>query len=92
MLSSPGSSAWWVGSGTYRDIHFTFHTNEESSIEVWTYNCDSRNWYFEGDTNESPASHEFRMTGFNYSYYWKTYVQPTDRNLNTGVWYSTGCI
>jgi lysophospholipase L1-like esterase len=92
MLSSPASSAWWEGSGTYRDIHFTFHTNEESSIEVWTYNCDYGNWYYEGTTNESPTAHDFRMEGFNFSYYWKTYVRPTDRSLNTGVWYATGCI
>lgn len=92
MLSQPTSSAWWVGSGTYRDIYFTFHTNEESSIEVWTYNCDSGSWYHEGTTNETPTSHEFHMFGFNYNYYWKTYVKPTDRNLNTGSWYSTGCI
>ena len=92
MLSSPPSSAWWVGSGSYRDIHFTFNTNEESSIEVWTYNCDYGNWYFEGTTNESPTEHEFHMEGFHFSYYWKTYVRPTDRSLNTGVWYATGCI
>jgi lysophospholipase L1-like esterase len=92
MMSTPPSSAWWVGSGSFRDIHFTFNTNEESSIEVWTYNCDYGNWYFEGTTNETPEEHEFRMQGFNYSYHWKTYVRPTDRNLNLGVWYATGCI
>ncbi|ACY14337.1 SGNH/GDSL hydrolase family protein [Haliangium ochraceum] len=92
MASSPASSAWWNGSGTYRDIHFTFTTNEQSSIEVWTYNCDYGNWYFEGETNETPTDHEFRMEGFNYSYYWQTHVRPTDRNNNTGTWYSTGCI
>ncbi|WP_428263317.1 SGNH/GDSL hydrolase family protein [Haliangium sp.] len=92
MLASPPSSAWWVGSGTYRDIHFDFNTNEESSIEVWSYNCDYGQWFFEGTTNESPEAHEFRMTGFNYNLYWQTFVRPTDRNANTGVWYSTGCI
>lgn len=92
MLSSPASSAWWVGSGDFRDIHFTFNTDEESSIEVWTYNCNYGNWYYEGTTNETPDAHEFRMQGFNFNLYWQTYVQPTDRNLNTGSWYSTGCI
>lgn len=92
MTAEPPSSAWWEGSGTFRDIHFTFNTDEESTIEVWTYNCDYGNWYYEGTTNESPSSHEFHMKGFNYSYYWKTYVRPSDRSLNTGSWYSTGCI
>ncbi len=94
LLASPPSSAWWVDSGNapFHDIHFNFNTNEESTIEVWTYNCNYGNWYYEGTTNESPEAHEFRMTGFNYNYFWQTFVRPTDRSLNTGTWYQTGCI
>lgn len=92
LSANPPSSAWWDGSGSFRDINFVFNTDEESSIEVWTYNCDYGNWYYEGRSNAAPIAHDFRMAGFNFSYYWKTYVRPTDQNLNVGEWYSTGCI
>ncbi len=92
MLSYPTSQAWWVGSGTYRDIYNVFYTNENAEIEIWSYLCGYGNWYYEGTTNETPTGHEFHVDGFNFNYYWAMYVRPTDTSGNTGIWYNTGCI
>lgn len=92
MASSPASQAWWVGSGTYRDIYSSFHTNENAKLELYTYNCNTGAWYYEGTTNETPTAHEFHMEGFHYGYYWQSHVRPTDTSGNVGGWYNTGCI
>ncbi len=86
-----GSSneAWWVN---YADIYFTFDTNENASMQVQVYNCNTGAWTNLGSTNETPTHHEFHVENLNYYYYWDVYVRPVDVAGNAGGWYHSGCM